>query len=368
MTFKVADMRFRTYIRHYYRPSEDKSNIIKPIRTVTVSAVNTLSFGTINYVQGKMYSVTVKFRTRGDGDSTSSKCSSVGFIAYRSDWTNSWSYIHGPAAAYAERGKIVEWTYTFTATATEARATGLYFIINNGWANGYDNQTIDLYYYRMWDGDGYVYAEDGNANQNIVTKWSDGTAISGEKSVTNTTANENYLWSETIKPSFMTDDAVYTIDYDAKRSGDSFTHELFFYSSDYQTTGYMTSRSMGTPLTEYRHYSHTFTFRRKNASSTLPALRIRFDNNGPGANKSGTLYVRNVKLRLGRMEKPMFLFAGAEYARLYDDDGPHLGQNVRIVGEGYVLKQELTPHYNNYGKRYRDLTSKTYAMLNCWIY
>ena len=136
--------------RFSLEPQNDTtSSLFRPIKTAVVSAQNTLRMGTINYVNGAKYHVTVKFRTRGDGNSTSSKCSSVGFIANNSNWSNTYEYMHDSATAYDERGQIVEWTYNFTANTTESMSNALYFIIDRNWANGYDNQTIDLFYYKM---------------------------------------------------------------------------------------------------------------------------------------------------------------------------------------------------------------------------
>lgn len=134
----------------------------KPYATKVVSTSNTLSLANTKLVAGRTYYVKVAFRTRGDGDSTSSKCSSVGFIAYWDSWKQARSYIHNSARAYAERGALVSWTYSFTvASDVQPTGTALYFIINNGWANGYDNQTIDLYYAKYWDSAGNVYNEWG---------------------------------------------------------------------------------------------------------------------------------------------------------------------------------------------------------------
>ena len=109
---------------------------------------------------GRTYYVKVRFRTRGDGNSTPSKCSSVGFIAYWNNWVNTRNYIRNSATAYNEIGKIVEWTYSFTVdTDVTPTDTGLYYIIDNAWANGNDAQTIDLYYAKYWDSEGNVYSE-----------------------------------------------------------------------------------------------------------------------------------------------------------------------------------------------------------------
>lgn len=140
----------------------------KPYATKVVSDYNSLSLTNTKLVAGRTYYVKVAFRTRGDGDSTPSKCSSVGFIAYWDSWKQSRPYIHNSAQAYAERGALVSWTYSFTvASDVQPTVTALYFIINNGWANGYDNQTIDLYYAKYWDSAGNVYNEWGVDCENL---------------------------------------------------------------------------------------------------------------------------------------------------------------------------------------------------------
>lgn len=133
-----------------------------PYATKVVSGANTLPLNNTRLVAGRTYYVKVAFRTRGDGDSTAAKCSSVGFIAYWDSWNQVRSYIHNSAQAYAERGAFVSWTYSFTvASDVQPTGTALFFIINNAWANGYDNQTIDLYYAKYWDSAGNVYNEWG---------------------------------------------------------------------------------------------------------------------------------------------------------------------------------------------------------------
>ncbi|MBD5406284.1 MAG: hypothetical protein HDR56_01535 [Treponema sp.] len=133
-----------------------------PYATKVVSGSNILPLNNTRLVAGRTYYVKVAFRTRGDGDSTAAKCSSVGFIAYWDSWKQARSYIHNSAQAYAERGAFVSWTYSFTVTSdAQPTDTALYFIINNAWANGYDNQTIDLYYAKYWDSAGNVYNEWG---------------------------------------------------------------------------------------------------------------------------------------------------------------------------------------------------------------
>lgn len=111
---------------------------------------------------GRTYYVRVKFRTRGDGNSTPSKCSSIGFIAWWNNWVDTRNYIHYSATAYSEIGKIVQWTYSFTVNEdVQPTNTSLDFIINNSLADGNDGQTIDLYYAKYWDSEGNVYSELG---------------------------------------------------------------------------------------------------------------------------------------------------------------------------------------------------------------
>lgn len=282
--------------RFSLEPQNDTtSSLFRPIKTV--SSADTLNLGTINYVNGTKYHVTVKFRTRGDGDSTSSKCSSVGFIAYNSTWSNTWQYIHYSATAYAERGQIVSWTYDFTANASESRSTTLCFIINNYFGNGYDNQTIDLFYYKIWDDNGHVYGENGNPNESIIKYWSDGTtSITTEKTLINAKTSENYLYSEIINYNYITVGEKYRLTFQAKKTSNCKSVDVFVLSSDYSTTGFITSFSPFV-TTEYYQFSHNFTLTKKNESSLLPTLRIRFDNNGSSDTTNSTLYIKNVTLK-----------------------------------------------------------------------
>lgn len=102
--------------------------------------------------KGHTYEVEVLFRPRGDGISTVSRCSSIGFITWWDNWNRAYSYIHWSALAYEEQGKFVRYVYRFTAQEdVQPQGTGLFFIIDNYYGNGSDNQTIDLYYYRYQD-------------------------------------------------------------------------------------------------------------------------------------------------------------------------------------------------------------------------
>ena len=335
------------------------SNLFSVIATHNSSETYSGLLSNVKLYKNRTYYIKVKFRTRGDGTSTSSKCSSIGFITDWNNWANNRSYIHKSATAYNEIGKIIEWTYSFTVDSdVQPQGTALYWIINNGWANGSDGQTIDLFYYKYWDSLGNVYNEDGYLGQNIVSKWTDGTAISGEKSIINSTSTENYLWSEIINPQKMTVDEIYTIDFDAKISGDVSSVEVFMYSSDYQTNGFITSKNIGKPSTEYyTHYSHSFTFSKRSSSSTLPSLRIRFDNNGvTTSGSSGTLYIKNVKLRKDRLENPKFIkLSNASeifYDKLYSN-----GQ-MKITKENiYYMRQSVMLY------KYSELSAYTYDNL-----
>lgn len=139
--------------------SDDASKAVgRPYKTAKCDGSMTrLILNNATLYAGKTYYIRIKYRTRGDGNSTSSKCSSVGFIAYWNNWASARGYCRNSETAYNERGEFVDWTYSFTVdedvTPTD---TSLYFIIQNGWANGADNQTIDLYNYMYWDSDGKI--------------------------------------------------------------------------------------------------------------------------------------------------------------------------------------------------------------------
>ncbi len=284
--------------RNSLEPQNDTtSSLFRPIKTAVVSAQNTLHMGTINYVNGTKYHITVKFRTRGDGNSTSSKCSSVGFIASNSDWSNAYKYMHDSATAYDERGQIVEWTYNFTANTTESTSNTLYFIIDKNWANGFDNQTIDLFYYKLWDENGNVYAEDGNPNESIVKYWSDGTTpITTEKTLINATESSKGLYSETINYNYITVGEKYRLTFQAKKTSNCKGVAVYVSSSDHPTTGFITSFTPSVS-TEYYQYSHEFTLTKKDESSLLPKLGITFANKGSSDTTDSTLYVKNVTLK-----------------------------------------------------------------------
>ena len=346
--------------RFSLEPQNDTtSSLFRPIKTAVVSTNNTLSFGTINYVNGTKYHVTVKFRTRGDGDSTSSKCSSVGFIANNSTWSNTWHYIHFSATAYAERGQIVSWTYDFTANVSESRVTALYFIIDNAFAKGYDNQTIDLFYYKMWDDNGHIYGEDGNPNESIIKHWSDGTTpITTEKTLINATTSENYLYSGIINYNYITIGEKYRLTFQAKKTSNCKSVDVFILSSDYSTTGFITSFSPRV-TTEYYQFSHEFTLTKKNESSLLPTLRIRFDNNGSSDTTNSTLYIRNVTLK--KLE---------EYPRNFmktTKDGAEYFTHTFNTSKDIQISKNTTSNYlaqsiNEY--KCSELTSFTYDTLN----
>lgn len=158
----VITRNLKMYTRIY--PYNDSSIAIGiPYVTHNTGSYNkNISLTNTKLYVGRTYYVRVKFRTRGDGTSTSSKCSSVGFISHWNNWANTRAYIHNSATAYNEIGKIVEWTYSFTVDSdVQPTGTNLYFIINNYWASGTDGQTIDLYYAKYWDSEGNVYSELG---------------------------------------------------------------------------------------------------------------------------------------------------------------------------------------------------------------
>ena len=285
-----------TNYRFSIKSANDKTSSLFPaIKTVKYTSGNnvTIPLSNTSYTSGKTYYVNVKFRTRGDGDSTSSKCSSIGFIANKPDWSNSYSYIHNSATAYAERGQIVEWTYQFTATATDTRSTALYFIVNNGWANGADNQTIDLFYYKFWDSDGNVFDEEGIASPNIITnlKWkNENTLVSAEKLFSKSSATSTY--TETFP--ILTPQAFYCLSFDLKKSSEEPSSCSFGYIYGDDSGGH--SKLIGTINSGkiknfYTHHNLIFltqNFIVKNAFAYGFTLEL---------NSPAKFYIKNIKLK-----------------------------------------------------------------------
>lgn len=123
-----------------------------------------------------VHKIRIIFRSRGDGTPTSSKCSSIGCIMFESSWKWSVNPIYwSSATAYSNIGKIIDYTGSLTVNSTMTSTTTsipilLFWIIQNGWANGNDNQTHDLYYYKYWNATtGEVYAESGTPEYDRIT-------------------------------------------------------------------------------------------------------------------------------------------------------------------------------------------------------
>lgn len=300
---------------------------------------------------GRTYYVKVKFRTRGDGNSTSSKCSSVGFIAYWDSWAKSRSYIHNSSTAYSEIGQIVEWTYSFTVDSdVTPTGTALYFIINNGWANGNDAQTIDLFYLKYWDSRGNVYNEKGALEKNLVQKWG-GTDYSVDSLVA---INGNkFLYIDVPQLKGVVTDEYYTIDFDA--------YTLSSYSG---TEFYVTVRLKGNESvkivnttvdddveigTIFKHYSVTFLLPKNMVETYYPQILV------------GTMYhdmwVKNFKLRKGSLQCPMFLKSKqgsfTYYSLLYTKGAVKVTEN----NETYYLRESASLY------KYSELTAYTYGLL-----
>lgn len=123
-----------------------------------------------------VHKIRIIFRSRGDGTPTSSKCSSIGCIMYENSWKWSVQPIRwSSATAYSNIGKIIDYTGSLTVNSTMTSTTTpipilLFWIIQNGWDNGNDGQTHDLYYYKYWNATtGKVYAEGGTPEYDRIT-------------------------------------------------------------------------------------------------------------------------------------------------------------------------------------------------------
>lgn len=132
---------------------------------IVKTCTNSLSLGSIVVSKNKTYYVEFIRKALGNGEPTSSKCSEINYCMYRSDWN--WSRtvgVKGSSTAYSEIGKIVRIQGSFTISASNDGDTAqqqMYWLVGGGYANGTDNQTHELYYYKVWDSDGIIIAQYG---------------------------------------------------------------------------------------------------------------------------------------------------------------------------------------------------------------
>lgn len=94
------------------------------------------------------YRLTVMYRCRGNGTHTPSRCSSLLFYVQWDNWAGSRSYFHGSAQSYKELGQFVCWQYTFTVPKDLTASNSEVYLgsaIDGYFANGFDNQDMDVY-------------------------------------------------------------------------------------------------------------------------------------------------------------------------------------------------------------------------------
>lgn len=129
---------------------------------ITKTCTDSLSLGSIVVSKNKTYYVEFIRKALGNGEPTSSKCSAINYCMYKGDW--SWSRsvgIVGSSLAYSQIGKIVRIQGSFTISTANDGDTAyqqMYWLVGGGYANGTDNQTHELYYYKVWDSDGVIIA------------------------------------------------------------------------------------------------------------------------------------------------------------------------------------------------------------------
>ena len=132
---------------------------------ITKTCQNALSLGSIVVSKNKTYYVEFIRKALGNGSPTSDKCSAINYCMYKADW--SWSRsvgTVGTSTAYSQIGKIVRIQGSFTISASNDGDTAyqnMYWLVAGGYANGTDNQTHELYYYKVWDSDGIIIAQYG---------------------------------------------------------------------------------------------------------------------------------------------------------------------------------------------------------------
>ena len=129
----------------------DYFQAIKPLHTF--QCTNTVMLGGNRPLKsGHVYEFEVLFRPRGDGVSSPTKCSSMGFVTYWNNWAEAFATIRYSTDAYKDLGMFVRQSYRFTASKdVQPTQTCLWCTIENDFSKGTDNQNIDVYYYRFQD-------------------------------------------------------------------------------------------------------------------------------------------------------------------------------------------------------------------------
>ena len=129
----------------------DYFQAIKPLHTFQCTNTVTLG-GNRPLKSGHVYEFEVLFRPRGDGVSSPTKCSSMGFVTYWNNWAEAFATIRYSADAYKDLGMFVRQSYRFIASKdVQPTQTCLWCTIENDFNKGTDNQNIDVYYYRFQD-------------------------------------------------------------------------------------------------------------------------------------------------------------------------------------------------------------------------
>lgn len=142
----------------------------------TTEITRVQNIGTVNWKKGDICRGIICYTPMGSKygtwTGTQTKCSAIGFIAFEGDWVKSYSFIHGPARAYSEVFSTVCNTFEFTVEEDYNSVNlRVYCIINNSWANGYDNQFIfvhsiqvdilrgseKVFQYHKYGTDGYTF-------------------------------------------------------------------------------------------------------------------------------------------------------------------------------------------------------------------
>ena len=132
---------------------------------IVKTCTSALSLGSIIVSKDKTYYVEFIRKALGNGTPTTSKCSAINYCIYNPSWTWSRSVgTVGSSTAYSQIGKIIRVSGSFTIASANDGETAyqqMYWLVGGRSANGTDDQTHELYYYKVWDSTGIIIAQYG---------------------------------------------------------------------------------------------------------------------------------------------------------------------------------------------------------------
>jgi hypothetical protein len=150
----------------------------------------------------------------------------------------------------------------------------------------------------------------------------------------NTTGGEKFLYFyNSGNPLALEAGEQYTISFEAKKSSNLVSTELFILQegwSDVGTNGYALNWSFA-PTTAYAKYYYTFTPNQN--ASTFNKCQIRFDNNG-STDGTSSLWIKNLKLEKGTR--------ATDWTEAPEDINGRIASNKELVDEAKAAINDIT--------------------------